>query len=89
VRIYAGNLSYNTTKEQITELFEEYGEVRECLLLVDRETQQSKGTAFIEMSDRDGAGAIEHLNAQQFGGRKIRVSIAKPRPSGNRTRRPE
>ena len=87
-KIYVGNLSYSTTEDQIEGLFNKYGVVLNVNLVKDRETNQSKGFAFVEMEE-DGAAqnAISALNDTEFNGRKLRINEAnerKPRRDRNR-----
>lgn len=80
-RIYVGNLSYSTTDQQLTQLFAPYGEVTEARIIVDRESSQSKGFGFIQMTDDDGARqAIAALNGATVGDRALKVSEAQARP---------
>ncbi len=79
MRIYVGNLNYKSTREEIQELFEEFGLVTQITLLTDATTGNSKGTAFVEMSDFDGERAIEGLNGAAVMGRKLTVNVARPR----------
>ncbi len=78
-RIYVGNLSFLTTEEELEELFTTYGDVTSCAVPTDRESGRGRGFAFVEMSEEDAAKAIEALNGQDFGGRDLRVSEARPR----------
>ncbi len=78
-RIYVGNLSFTTTENELEELFTTYGHVMSCAIPTDRETGRTRWYAFVEMSDEDAAKAIEALNGQDFGGRELRVSEARPR----------
>lgn len=79
-RIYVGNLSYNTTEDDIRSLFEQAGTVASCQLMLDKFTSRSRGFAFVEMETVDEANqAVEMLNEKGFQGRDLRVNIAKPR----------
>ena len=78
-RIYIGNLPYDSTEDQVRDLFSQHGEVVSCALPTDRETGRPRGFGFIEMSDDDGRKAIEALDGQDFGGRELRVNEARPR----------
>ncbi len=78
-KLYVGNLSYNITNEILTEKFSEYGTVESAKIIMDRDTNRSKGFAFVEMSMGSEAGAaIEALNGTDFDNRKMNVSEAKP-----------
>jgi len=86
MKIYIGNMSFDTTEDQLRQAFEGYGEVSTVNIIIDRDSSQSKGFGFVEMSANDEAtAAISGLNGQDFEGRTVRVSEAKPRAqSGNR-----
>ncbi|WP_017327731.1 hypothetical protein [Synechococcus sp. PCC 7336] len=78
--IYVGNLSYRATKEDITEVFSEYGTVKNVTLPMDRETGRPRGFAFVELSaDEEEAKAIEELDGAEWLGREMRVNKARPR----------
>lgn len=86
-KLYVGNLSYETTEDQLREKFAEVGEVESVSLVTDRETGRSRGFAFVEMTNEaEAKAAIETLTGQAVDGRTLNVSIAKPketrRPSG-------
>jgi cold-inducible RNA-binding protein len=79
-RIFVGNLSYQTTEAQLTDLFSQVGEVASATIVTDRDTGRSRGFAFIEM-DRDAAAkAIERFQGYELNGRAINVNEARPRP---------
>lgn len=86
--IFVGNLSFNTSEEELRQLFEPYGQVDRVSILTDRETGRSRGFGFVEMGNSDeGEKAIAALNGSDFGGRAINVNEAKPkaeRASGER-----
>lgn len=85
MRIYVGNLSYRATEEELTELFESYGEVAEVRVITDRETGRSRGFAFVEMPNADEANAaIEGLNETDHQGRTLRINEAQPRKDDSR-----
>ena len=76
-RIYIGNLSYTTTEERLSELFSEFGEVVSATIIKDRDTSQSKGFGFVELSDEaDSEGAISRLSGKEVDGRRVRVNYA-------------
>ena len=80
MRIFVGNLSYQTTEDQLTDLFSQAGEVESATIVTDRDTGRSRGFAFIEM-DRDAAQkAIQQFNGYELNGRAINVNEARPRP---------
>ena len=79
-KLYVGNLTYDTTEDNLVELFSEYGEVLSAQIIIDRETNRSKGFGFVEMkTDQEAQAAIAGLNGQQSGGRSLTVNEAKPR----------
>jgi RNA recognition motif-containing protein len=82
-KLYVGNLSYQTTADNLLEAFSRYGNVTSAEIASDRDSGQSKGFAFVEMSD--GADeAIAALNGSQMGGRSLTVNEARPREAGAR-----
>jgi RNA recognition motif-containing protein len=84
-KLYVGNLSFNSTEDEIRELFEQHGGVDSVKVITDRETGRPRGFAFVEMSEASAASdAIRALDGTQFGGRALKVNEAqdKPRPSG-------
>lgn len=81
MNIYAGNLSYSVTDDDLREMFEPYGEVSRASVISDRESGRSKGFGFVEMTNDDEAkGAIDALNGKDLKGRAINVNEARPRP---------
>ncbi|MFA9391426.1 MAG: RNA recognition motif domain-containing protein [Prolixibacteraceae bacterium] len=89
--IFVAKLNSDTTADQITELFSQFGNVTSCKLIMDRETGMSKCYAFVEMDDAaEGDSAIEHLNESNFMGNYIVVKKSEPRPQEKRSfdRRP-
>ena len=79
-KLYVGNLSYQTTEEDLQAKFAEFGSVGSVKLITDRDTGRSKGFAFVEMGSEDEAQAtIDALDGQDFAGRNIKVNIAKDR----------
>lgn len=78
--IYVGNLSYQVTQEDLKQVFEEYGTVKNITLPVDRETGRVRGFAFVEMTTADEeTAAIEALDGAEWMGRDLKVSKARPR----------
>jgi RNA recognition motif-containing protein len=82
--IYVGNLSFQTTADDLIQLFGAYGAVTKAQIVSDRETGRSRGFGFVEMSD-GGDEAINALNGAQHGGRALTVNEAKPREDRPRT----
>lgn len=80
--IYIGNLSYQATVEDLTEVFAEYGTVKRVSLPVDRETGRMRGFAFVELAeDAQEDAAIAELDGAEWLGRQLKVNKAKPRES--------
>ncbi|MBD3256932.1 RNA-binding protein [candidate division GN15 bacterium] len=87
MKIYVGNLSYDTTEEALREAFSGYGEVVSTNVITDRDSGRPRGFAFVEMSDQaQGNEAINGLNGQEMDGRTLTVSEARPRPEGGGNR---
>ena len=85
INIYVGNLSFDTTEEQLKELFEAHGAVLSAKIITDQFTGRSKGFGFVEMSNREeGMNAIKALDAMQLDGRSIKVNEARPRGDSRR-----
>lgn len=79
-KLYVGNLAFQTTTEQLRELFATAGTVESASVVEDRMTGRSRGFAFIEMSTREeAASAIEQFNGKEVGGRALKVNESKPR----------
>lgn len=79
-RLFVGSLSWNTTDDQLKDFFSSAGTVSSANVIVDRETNRSKGFGFVEMSDeKEAQEAIASLNGKELDGRTIIVSEAKPR----------
>lgn len=86
-KLYVGSLPYKTTEEELHQLFGQYGSVASVKIVIDRITGQSKGFAFVEMTNEDDAQkAIEGLNGSSLGGRTLIVSVARPPSAGNEGR---
>jgi RNA recognition motif-containing protein len=78
-RLYVGGLPWETTNDQLTELFTKIGTVVSAEVKVDKFSGKSKGFGFVEMgTDEEAAKAIKELNGQEFGGRQIKVDEARP-----------
>jgi len=88
MKIYIGNLSYNTTEQELRQEFEAFGEVSSINIVTDRYTGDPRGFAFVEMSDSEvAAKAIEGLNGKEVGGRTLTVNEARPRTDRGNNRR--
>ena len=82
--IYVGNLSYQVTQEDLSEVFAEYGTVKRVQLPTDRETGRIRGFGFVEMSsDAEEEAAIEALDGAEWMGRDLKVNKAKPRENNS------
>jgi RNA recognition motif-containing protein len=81
-KLYVGNLSFDTTTQDLEALFGESGTVTSANIIDDRETGRSRGFAFVEMSSNEEAkAAIAALDGKEVGGRSLKVNEAKPRES--------
>jgi len=81
MKLYVGNLSYNTTDSTLNDLFAPYGQVESARVITDRDTGSSKGFGFVEMSNSDAQKAMGALNGREIDRRAIRVNEAKPQES--------
>ncbi len=83
MKMYVGNLSFNTSESQLRTLFEAHGEVASASLVMDRETGRPRGFGFVEMNNGDQAkAAMAALNGKNVDGRDLTVNEAKPREAG-------
>lgn len=83
MKIYVGNLSYNTTQASLEEQFAAYGQVEEVAIINDRETGRPRGFAFVTMANNEeGQQAIEGMNGVELDGRTLTVNEARPKPAG-------
>ena len=79
-KLYVGNLSFQTTSQQLQEMFAQAGTVESVNLVEDHNTGQSRGFAFVQMSTNDEASAaIDQFNGKELAGRALKVNEAKPR----------
>lgn len=79
-RLYVGNLPFNTTENELQELFSQAGAVQEVMLMQDKFTGKSRGFAFVTMaSDQDAQNAISQINGKTIDGRALTVNEARPR----------
>jgi RNA recognition motif-containing protein len=79
-KLYVGNLAFQTTSQDLQELFGQAGTVESASVIEDRDTGQSKGFAFVEMStEEEAAAAIEQFNGKEVGGRALKVNEARPK----------
>ena len=80
MKLYVGNLSFDTIENDLQDLFEQFGKVTEVGLVTDRSTGRSRGFAFVTMgSKEEGEAAIRALEGKDFGGRNLTVNEARPR----------
>ncbi|MBM4109131.1 MAG: RNA-binding protein [Phycisphaerae bacterium] len=85
MKLYVGNLSFNTSESQLRELFAAHGEVSSASLVMDRETGRPRGFGFVEFpNDEHARAAITALNGKNVDGRDLTVNEAKPREGGSR-----
>jgi RNA recognition motif-containing protein len=81
VSIFVGNLPWATTDEDLQELFSQYGEVKRAKIVIDRETNRSRGFGFVDMEEADAQKAIDAWNGQVYGARPLTVNLAQSRPA--------
>ena len=79
MKLYVGNMSFNTTEESLEALFSNYGQVQEVAIVTDRDTGRPRGFGFVTMDDDGARAAIEALNGNEFEGRNLTVNEARPR----------
>jgi RNA recognition motif-containing protein len=77
-KLYVGNISFDTTNEDLVEAFGAHGKVTSAQVILDRETGRSRGFAFVEMAD-GGEAAVQAMNGANFMGRTLTVNEARPR----------
>ena len=82
VKLYVGNLAFDTDEENVRKLFEQYGKVVDCFLPTDRETGKVRGFAFVTMPAADAEVACNKLNGFEMDGRALRVNEAQPKGGG-------
>ena len=84
MKLYVGNLPFETTSEDLTEMFASSGKVESATVITDRSTGNSKGFGFVEMSStKEGEVAIRAINGKEINGRAVNVNEAKPREERN------
>ena len=80
MKLYVGNLSFQTSSDDLQQLFAQAGTVESASVVEDRETGRSRGFGFVEMSSKEeGRAAIQQFNGREMGGRALNVNEAKPR----------
>ncbi len=80
MKIYVGNLSFNTTDASLSDIFKAFGTVSEATVVIDRGSGRSKGFGFVEMPEQaEAEEAIKQLDGKEVDGRNIKVNVARPR----------
>ena len=80
IKLYVGNLSFQTSSEELQQLFSQAGTVESATVVEDRDTGRSRGFGFVEMASKEeGEKAIEQFNGTEFNGRNLTVNEARPR----------
>jgi len=80
MKLYVGNLPWSVNDKKLKELFSEFGEVSEAVVIVDKFSKRSKGFGFVTLADdKSGKEAIEAMNGKEVEGRELRVNEAQPR----------
>ena len=77
-KLYVGNLSFQTTEDDLSNLFEQAGPVESVRIITDRDTGRSRGFGFVEMGDEDAEKAINQYNGTDLDGRALTVNEARP-----------
>ena len=81
MKLYVGNLSFDTTEAELRDVFSQFGEIGDLTLITDRDTGRPKGFGFVEMrNDQAARDAIAALDGKELGGRTIKVNEARPKP---------
>ncbi|MBW6457894.1 MAG: RNA-binding protein [FCB group bacterium] len=88
MNIYVGNLPYDTTEDDLRQMFAEFGAVSSVNIIKDRVTGNSKGFGFVEMdNDSEGQKAVDELNGADMKGRNLKINLARPRTDKPKTNR--
>lgn len=82
MKIYVGNMSFDTSEDALRNAFAAHGDVNEVVVVTDRETGRPRGFAFVTMPDDAARNAIETLNGKELDGRTLNISEARPRAEG-------
>ena len=77
-KLYVGNLPFQTTEDELSDIFSEVGNVESVRIITDRETGRSRGFGFVEMADEDAEKAISQFNGTDMNGRPLTVNEARP-----------
>jgi len=83
MKLYVGNLSFNTSEDQLRDLFAQHGTVTSASLVMDRDTGRPRGFGFVEMDSAGGQAAMSALNGKPFDGRDLTVNEARPKTGGS------
>jgi RNA recognition motif-containing protein len=82
-KLYVGNLSFQSTEDDVRNAFAAHGNVQSVAMIMDRETGRPRGFAFVEMStEAEAQAAVKAMDGANLGGRNLKVNIAKPREGG-------
>jgi cold-inducible RNA-binding protein len=81
MKLYVGNLPFETNDASLNEAFSQHGAVSSANVVMDRETGRSRGFGFVEMNGSDARTAMEQMDGFEMGGRRLKVNEAKPRES--------
>jgi cold-inducible RNA-binding protein len=82
VKLYVGNLSFDTPQESVRSHFEKFGEVTDCFMPTDKETGKVRGFAFVSMPAAEAEKACEEMNGAEIDGRTLKVNEAQPKGNG-------
>lgn len=82
VKLYVGNLSFETTEESVRQMFEKYGQVTDCFLPTERDSGRVRGFAFVTMPAKEAEEACDKVNGMEVDGRTLRVNEAQPKGAG-------
>src|ERR1700733_2966365 len=86
--LFVGNMNFQTTESELSELFKAFGQVTRVHVAMDRETGRARGFAFVELpNDEEAAKAIAGLDGKEVGGRNLKVNEARPKTEGGRAPR--
>ena len=83
VKLYVGNLAYETTEDQVRSMFEKHGPISDCFIPTERDTGKSRGFAFVTMAAEDARKAMSDVDGMEIDGRPLRVSESKPKGRGD------
>lgn len=84
MNLFIRNIAWKIDNDKLRDLFSQFGEIKSCKIITDRDSGRSKGFGFVEfMTDEAGQAAINSLNGSEVEGRKLEVAIAKPRSQQN------